>query len=48
VKPGPYTLLARTKDANGCVQPDRHDPNDGGYVINHPLPIEMVVEDRSS
>jgi hypothetical protein len=46
-KPGPYTLLARAKDANGCVQPERHDPNDGRYVINHPLPIGMVVEDRS-
>jgi DMSO/TMAO reductase YedYZ molybdopterin-dependent catalytic subunit len=47
-KPGPYTLLARAKDANGCVQPDRHDPNFGSYVINYPLPIEVFVEDRSS
>ena len=47
-KPGPYILLARAKDANGCVQPDRHDPNYGSYVINHPLPIEVLVEDRSS
>jgi DMSO/TMAO reductase YedYZ molybdopterin-dependent catalytic subunit len=46
-KPGPYTLLARAKDANGCVQPDRHDPNYGSYVINYPLPIEVFVEDRS-
>jgi len=41
-KPGQYTLLARAKDAKG-VQPDRHDPNYGTYVINHPLPIEVFV-----
>ena len=46
-KPGPDILLARAKDADGCVQPGRHDPNYGSDVINHPLPIEMVVEDRS-
>lgn len=46
--PGPYTLMARAKDANGCVQPDRHDPNYGSYVINHPLPIEVFVDDRGS
>src|SRR5229473_7816969 len=44
-KPGQYTLLARAKDANGTVQPDQHDPNYGTYVINHPLPIEVIVED---
>jgi DMSO/TMAO reductase YedYZ molybdopterin-dependent catalytic subunit len=46
-QPGPYILLARAKDANGCVQPDRHDPNYGSYVINYPLPIEVCVEDPS-
>jgi DMSO/TMAO reductase YedYZ molybdopterin-dependent catalytic subunit len=40
---GKYTLLARAKDARGCVQPDHHDPNHGSYVINHPLPIEVFV-----
>ena len=44
-KPGRYTLLARAKDANGNVQPDKHDPNNGSYVINHPLPIDVFVED---
>jgi DMSO/TMAO reductase YedYZ molybdopterin-dependent catalytic subunit len=44
-KPGRYTLLARAKDANGSVQPDRHDPNYGTYVIHHPLPIEVFVDD---
>jgi DMSO/TMAO reductase YedYZ molybdopterin-dependent catalytic subunit len=42
-KPGQYTLLARAKDANGGVQPDKHDQNYGTYVINHPLPIEVFV-----
>jgi DMSO/TMAO reductase YedYZ molybdopterin-dependent catalytic subunit len=41
--PGRYTLLARAKDANGRVQPDRHDPNFGSYTINHTLPIDVFV-----
>jgi hypothetical protein len=47
-KPGRYTLLARAQDANGNVQPDKHDPNNGSYVINHPLPVEVFVDDPSS
>jgi DMSO/TMAO reductase YedYZ molybdopterin-dependent catalytic subunit len=47
-EPGQYTLLARAKDANGNVQPDKHDPNHGTYVINHPLPIEVFVDDRTN
>src|SRR6267378_1336751 len=43
-KPGRFTLLARAKDANGNVQPDKHDPNYGNYTINHPLPIEVFVD----
>jgi DMSO/TMAO reductase YedYZ molybdopterin-dependent catalytic subunit len=43
-EPGPYTLLARATGANGRVQPDRHDPNYGTYVISHPLPIEVFVD----
>ena len=43
-KPGKYTLMARARDANGHAQPDRHDPSYGSYVINHPLPIEVFVE----
>ena len=42
-RPGQYTLLARAKDANGNVQPDKHDPHYGTYVINHPLPIEVFT-----
>ena len=44
-QPGQYTLLARAKDAQGTVQPDQHDPNYGTYVIHHPLPIEVVVQE---
>ena len=47
-KPGQYTLLARAKDANGSVQPDKHDPNHGTYVINHLLPIEVFVHDPTN
>jgi DMSO/TMAO reductase YedYZ molybdopterin-dependent catalytic subunit len=44
-EPGPYTLLARAKDAGGLIQPDSHDQNYGTYVINHSLPIEVFVDD---
>jgi DMSO/TMAO reductase YedYZ molybdopterin-dependent catalytic subunit len=44
-EPGKYTLLARARGANGSVQPDTHDPNNGTYVIDHPLPIEVFVDD---
>jgi DMSO/TMAO reductase YedYZ molybdopterin-dependent catalytic subunit len=47
-RPGTYTLLARARDARGRAQPDGHDPNYGSYVINHPLPIEVIVGDRGS
>jgi DMSO/TMAO reductase YedYZ molybdopterin-dependent catalytic subunit len=46
-RPGRYTLLALARDANGNVQPDQHDWNYGSYVINHPLPIEVFVEDAT-
>jgi len=43
-RPGRYTLLARAKDAGGMLQPGEHDQNYGVYVINHSLPIEILVE----
>jgi DMSO/TMAO reductase YedYZ molybdopterin-dependent catalytic subunit len=43
-KPGRYTLLSRAMGADGSVQPEKHDPNHGTYVINHTLPIEVFVE----
>ncbi len=42
-EPKSLTLMARGKDANGCAQPDEHDPNYGSYVIQHPLPVEVFV-----
>jgi len=45
-KPGQYTLLARAQDAQGRAQPDQHDPSYGSYVIDHPLPIDVFVEDE--
>jgi DMSO/TMAO reductase YedYZ molybdopterin-dependent catalytic subunit len=47
-KPGKYTLLARASDAKGNVQPDKHDPHYGTYVINYPLPIEVFVDGPSN
>ena len=44
-EPGQYTLMARAKDAAGAIQADKHDQNYGTYVINHPLPIEVFVDD---
>lgn len=46
-KPGRYTLRARAIDTDGLGQPDAHDENYASYVINHPLPIEVFVEDAA-
>jgi DMSO/TMAO reductase YedYZ molybdopterin-dependent catalytic subunit len=42
-KAGRFTLAARAKDTNGATQPERHNPDYGSYVINHPLPIDVNV-----
>jgi DMSO/TMAO reductase YedYZ molybdopterin-dependent catalytic subunit len=42
-EPGRHMLLSRATGADGSVQPDKHDPNYGTYVINHALPIEVFV-----
>lgn len=47
-QPGQYTLLARAKDASGLLQPGEHDQNYGSYVINHSLPIEVLVDGFAS
>jgi DMSO/TMAO reductase YedYZ molybdopterin-dependent catalytic subunit len=41
--PGRYTLLARAISATGEVQPDRHDPLWGGYLIHHGRPNLIQV-----
>jgi DMSO/TMAO reductase YedYZ molybdopterin-dependent catalytic subunit len=47
-KLGRCTLMARATAADGSVQPDGHDPNYGTYVITHPLPIEVFVDDGTN
>jgi DMSO/TMAO reductase YedYZ molybdopterin-dependent catalytic subunit len=42
-KAGKQTLLARATDSRGRTQPERHDPDRGTYMINHPLPITVEV-----
>lgn len=42
--PGRHVLRARATSASGRVQPDDHDPLNGGYLIHHSRPIEVVVE----
>ena len=42
-QPGRYTLLARATGADLRTQPSEHDQMYGGYVIDHPLPIEVFV-----
>jgi DMSO/TMAO reductase YedYZ molybdopterin-dependent catalytic subunit len=41
--PGRCVLFSRAKDNVGNVQPDKHDKNYGSYVIDHVLPIEVMV-----
>ena len=43
-EPGEYTLLARATAADGQVQPMRHDPLNGGYLIHHSRPMPVRVE----
>jgi hypothetical protein len=42
-EPGEYTLLARAVSAGGHVQPVRHDPLWGGYLIHHSRPTRVRV-----
>src|SRR6202022_2590091 len=44
-EPGQYTLLARAKDADGLIKPEKHAQKKAPHVINHSLPIEVFVED---
>jgi DMSO/TMAO reductase YedYZ molybdopterin-dependent catalytic subunit len=43
-RPGTHTLMSRAKNAAGELQPDKHDERYGSYVIDHTLPIEVVVQ----
>ena len=43
---GNYSLLSRVISSSGKVQPMRHDPLNGGYIINFSRPTDVVVHDR--
>ncbi len=45
-EPGEHVLLARATSAGGRVQPVRHDPLNGGYLIHHSRPVEVRVTSR--
>ncbi len=42
-QPGPCSLLARAVSDAGKVQPMRHDPLCGGYLIHYCRPIEVEI-----
>jgi DMSO/TMAO reductase YedYZ molybdopterin-dependent catalytic subunit len=42
--PGRYSLLSRATGANGTSQPETRDPSYGTYVINHVLPVDVIVD----
>lgn len=42
-KPGKQTLMARATDSRGRIQPLERNPDNGTYIINHVLPIEVNV-----
>lgn len=41
--PGRYSLSSRATGGEGITQPDTRDPSYGTYVINHVLPVDVVV-----
>ena len=40
---GPAKLLARCTDDKGNTQPDQRDPDRRSYMINHLVPVEVLV-----
>lgn len=40
---GPVKLVARCTDAAGATQPVARDPDRGAYMINHLIPVEVLV-----
>ncbi len=42
-EPGAYRLIARAIDSRGQTQPTERNPDYGTYVVNHLLPITVVV-----
>lgn len=42
--PGPLKILARCTDDKGNAQPDKRDPDRRTYMINHLVPVEVIVK----
>jgi hypothetical protein len=45
-QPGDYQILARAISTGGRIQPTKHDPLNGGYLIHHSRPAIVRVESR--
>jgi DMSO/TMAO reductase YedYZ molybdopterin-dependent catalytic subunit len=41
--PGAHTLVARATDSRGRTQPFEHNGDHGTYMINHVLPVHVIV-----
>ncbi len=41
---GPAEVLARATDADGTTQPEKRDPDRRTYMINHLVPVEVLVK----
>lgn len=41
--PGIRILKSRARDSGGNAQPDQHDNRFGSYVINHVLPVRVMI-----
>ena len=41
---GEQTILARATSSSGRVQPEDHEPLNGGYLIHHSRPLRLRVE----
>jgi DMSO/TMAO reductase YedYZ molybdopterin-dependent catalytic subunit len=45
--PGTYTILARASSSRGHVQPTRHDPLNGGYLIHFSRPTTVEIRETA-
>ena len=43
-KPGCHCLMSRARNAAGQTQPAEHDHRFGTYIINHIIPVEVLVK----
>ncbi len=47
-RPGDYSLLARAISESGEIQPGRHNPLHGGYMVNFSRPLRISVKDAEA